>query len=222
MPDTVTQVGFDAFAGTPVVYARLSAGCEQWNETFINCTELQSVEIPEGVKVLDNVFQECSALETVTLPEDVTSISGCFVNCTALREVTLPGSIQYISDGDFTNCQSLTELTLPEGLIGIGDWEFNGSGIQSLHLPASLKDVNADTFFGMQLSSLTVSEDNPYYWMDGDFLMQAKRGRHNPLLCPAGGGNGRTAGGHHCHWGRGIRRSEEFAGNYLAGAAENH
>lgn len=183
LPDTVTQVGLDAFAGTPVVYARLSAGCEQWNETFINCMELQSVEIPEGVKTLDGVFQECSALETVTLPEGVTSISGCFVNCTALREVTLPESIQYISDGDFSNCQSLTELTLPEGLIGIGDWEFNGSGIQRLHLPASLVDVDADTFFGMQLSSLTVSEDNPYYWMDGDFLMRRKE--EDTILCYA-------------------------------------
>ena len=183
LPDTITEVGASAFAGTSVVHARLSAGCAHWVGTFVNCTELQTVEIPEGVKVLSAVFQECPALETVTLPEGVTSISGCFANCTALREVTLPGSIQYISDGDFSNCQSLTELTLPEGLIGISGWEFNGSGIQSLHLPASLVDVNADTFFGMQMYSLTVSEDNPYYWMDGDFLM--KRRDQETTLCYA-------------------------------------
>ena len=183
LPDTIPEVGFDAFAGTPAVYARLSAGCEHWNETFANCTELQSVEIPEGVKSLEGVFQECTALETVTVPEGVTAISGCFVNCTALREVTLPKSIQYLSDGNFSNCRSLTELTLPEGLIGISGWEFNGSGIQSLHLPASVADVNADVFYGMQLSSLTVSEDNPYYWMDGDFLMQKKN--QDTILCYA-------------------------------------
>ena len=47
LPDTITQVGENAFMGTPVVHARLSAGCEEWSGTFTDCTELQSVEIPE-------------------------------------------------------------------------------------------------------------------------------------------------------------------------------
>ena len=183
LPDTITEVGYNVFSGAPVVHARLSAGCEEWSGTFINCTELQSVEIPKGVKTLDSVFQECPALETVTLPEGVTSISGCSVNCTALREVTLPESLEFLYGNNFACCESLTELTLPEGLKELGSWEFAESGIQSLHLPASLVDVTADTFFGMQMDSLTVSEDNPYYWMDGDFLM--KRGNQETTLCYA-------------------------------------
>ena len=183
LPDTVTKVGTSAFLGTPVVRARLSAGCENWKETFLACDQLQSVEIPYGVQRLDTVFSGCSALETVALPESVVSISGCFSQCTSLREVTLPESLEFLYSNNFACCESLTELTLPEGLKGLGDWEFTESGIQSLHLPTSLEEVSASTFFCTQLSGLTVSEDNPYYWMDGDFLML--RRDHDMILCYA-------------------------------------
>ena len=183
LPDTVTKVGTAAFSGTPVVRARLSAGCENWNETFLWCDQLQAVEIPYGVQRLDMVFYGCSALETVALPESVVSISGCFSQCTSLREVTLPESLESLYSNNFVYCENLTELTLPEGLKALGSWEFAESGIQSLHLPASLEEVSADTFFRTQLSALTVAEDNPYYWMDGDFLML--RRDQDTILCYA-------------------------------------
>ena len=183
LPDTVTQVGPDAFGGTPVVRARLSADCENWKETFQGCDQLESVEIPYGVQRLDTVFSGCSALETVALPESVVSISGCFSQCTSLREVTLPESLEFLCGNNFACCESLTELTLPEGLKKLGSWEFAESGIQSLHLPASLEEVSARTFFYTQLSELTVSEDNPYYWMDGNFLML--RRDQDMVLCYA-------------------------------------
>ena len=183
LPDTVTQVGSGAFEGTPVVHARLSAGCENWEETFLGCDQIRSVEIPYGVQRLDAVFSGCSALETVALPESVVSISGCFSNCTSLREVTLPESLEFLYGNNFACCENLTELTLPEGLKELGSWEFADSGIQSLHLPASLEEVSARTFFRTQLSNLTVSEDNPYYWMDGDFLMLQRD--QDTVLCYA-------------------------------------
>ena len=183
LPDTITKVGASAFVGTPVVYARLSGGCENWKETFQCCEQLQSVEIPYGVQQLDGVFYGCSALETAALPESVISISGCFSECTSLREVTLPESLEYLYSYNFIRCGNLTEITLPEGLKGLGDLEFDESGIQSLYLPASVEEVSATTFVRAPLTSLTVSEDNPYYWMDGDFLMQRKN--QDTILCYA-------------------------------------
>lgn len=183
LPDTITKVGASAFVGTPVVYARLSGGCENWKETFQGCEQLRAVEIPYGVQQLDGVLYGCSALETVALPESVISISGCFSECTSLREVTLPKSLEYLFSYNFIRCENLTELTLPEGLKGLGDLEFDESGIHSLHLPASVEEVSATTFLRAPLTSLTVSEDNPYYWMDGDFLMQRKD--QDTILCYA-------------------------------------
>lgn len=183
LPDTVTQVGASAFERTPVVYVRLSGGCENWKDTFLACDLLESVEIPYGVQRLVAVFSGCSALETVALPESVVSISGCFSNCTSLREVTLPESLEFLYGNNFACCESLTELTLPDGLKDLGSGEFAESGIQSLHLPASMEEVSARTFSCARLSALTVSEDNPYYWMDGDFLMWRKD--QDTILCYA-------------------------------------
>lgn len=54
LPDTVTSIGFEAFA---------------------ECKNISVFEVPSGVTELQQTFLGCSALRTVTVPESVTSIS---------------------------------------------------------------------------------------------------------------------------------------------------
>ena len=73
------------------------------NSAFIDCTELTSVTIPDGVTSIDEAaFLCCTSLTSVTIPDSVTSIkSKAFFNCTSLKSVTIPASVTNINIGDY-------------------------------------------------------------------------------------------------------------------------
>ena len=70
------------------------------DNAFIDCTELTSVTIPDGVTSIDEAaFLGCTSLTSVTIPDSVTSIkSKAFFNCTSLKSVTIPASVTNIGD----------------------------------------------------------------------------------------------------------------------------
>ena len=70
------------------------------DNAFIDCTELTSVTIPDGVTSIDvAAFLGCTSLTSVTIPDSVTSIkSKAFFNCTSLKSVTIPASVTNIGD----------------------------------------------------------------------------------------------------------------------------
>lgn len=54
-------------------------------------------------------FLNCTALETVELPGTVTSIgSNAFKGCTNLTKITIPASVTAIQTTSFSNCPNLT------------------------------------------------------------------------------------------------------------------
>ena len=53
----------------------------------------------------DYAFMDCSDMTSVTIPEGVTSISvGAFEGCTALTSVTIPEGVTSIDEGAFYGC----------------------------------------------------------------------------------------------------------------------
>ena len=70
------------------------------DNAFIDCTELTSVTIPDGVTSIDEAaFLCCTSLTSVTIPDSVTSIkSKAFFKCTSLKSVTIPASVTNIGD----------------------------------------------------------------------------------------------------------------------------
>ena len=73
------------------------------DNAFIDCTELTSVTIPDGVTSIDEAaFWGCTSLTSVTIPDSVTSIkSKAFFKCTSLKSVTIPASVTNINIGDY-------------------------------------------------------------------------------------------------------------------------
>ena len=95
---------------------------------FYNCTELESVTIPNSVtKIGVYAFYNCSSLESITIPESVTSIgSNAFYGCRSLTSITIPDSVTSIGDKVFRNCTSITSVTIPNSITEIGESAFYG------------------------------------------------------------------------------------------------
>ncbi len=126
--------------------------------TFLSCTSLTSIALPEGVTTIDNnAFDNCSALTFVSLPKTLTTINDCaFYGCKALHSVTLPEGVSHVGWMAFWNCSSLERVVLLGGTPPSID-ESGGKNILSndvdnvkIYVPATAYEAYAATLWGEQ------------------------------------------------------------------------
>jgi len=131
-------------------------------EAFYNCTNLETITIPEGVKYIEReAFGNCTNLTSIVLPESVTDIGGyTFQNCSKLESVRLPSNMQSISEGTFYDCTSLREITLPNNLTEIWFYAFkNCSSLESITLGEKVAIIKNSAFEGCSgLKSINIPE----------------------------------------------------------------
>lgn len=95
---------------------------------FYNYSNLTSVEIPYGVKVIGyNSFNGCFSLKSITIPNSVTYIDGwAFYNCSNLTSVKIGNSVTDIYEAAFADCTSLKSVEIPESVTSIDISTFSG------------------------------------------------------------------------------------------------
>ena len=95
------------------------------DNAFQDCKDLQTIELPEGLKTIGAWAFAESGLTQIQIPDSVSEIGeNAFINCVALEKVKLPWELIEISTRCFFGCTGLVELNLPQGLQRIGDWSF--------------------------------------------------------------------------------------------------
>ena len=142
LPETVTDIYFDAFRG---------------------CRELTCVTLPDSVTYLgSSVFAECEALTEVTLPKGLTSIENAtFKDCGSLTKIEIPAGVKSIGSSAFEGC-ALKEVVLPDGVERIGDRAFYYCDeLASVVFPDSISEMGLDVLFS------TAYYDNEANWKDG-------------------------------------------------------
>lgn len=110
VPDNVTEIGKNAFAGAPISELVLGNSLQTIGEyAFAQCTDLTHLEIPSSVRTIETcAFDSCRSLESVTINSGLKTIGElAFANCTSLIGVTLPDTVSSISTRAFINCSSM-------------------------------------------------------------------------------------------------------------------
>ena len=119
------------------------------NNAFKSCTALANVSIPSSVKTLGSlVFSGCTSLVNVTLPNTIPYLNGgVFQNCTSLASITIPNSVKYIDGSAFSGCTSLTSVTIPNSVTGIGHRAFNScTNLAEISIPSSVSFMSSEVF----------------------------------------------------------------------------
>ena len=153
--------------------------------TFLNCSELTSVEIPNSVtNIKYDAFSMCENLSSVVFSNALTSIghlafsyctslsgelilpsslhdigSCCFENCSSLSGIlTIPESVSYIGDECFTQCTGFTGVVFPDNIQTIpGAFAYCTGLSGDLIIPDQCTSIKPGAFFGCSnLSSLTI------------------------------------------------------------------
>lgn len=105
----VTSIGVYAFAlHSKITSVSIADSVTQIGRSaFWSASSLTEVTIPASVVNLIDSFIECKNLSSVTLSEGIQKIDGTFKNCTALTRVTIPASVTSIGIYSFNGCSSL-------------------------------------------------------------------------------------------------------------------
>lgn len=81
------------------------------DHAFSDCTLLQSILIPEGIKRIEHMaFSKCYNLGNIVLPSTLEYIGDRAFEYTHITTVTIPEKVDYIGDYAFDNCSQLSNV----------------------------------------------------------------------------------------------------------------
>ena len=130
-------------------------------------------QVPEGVEHIDPFsFHSCKNLINVVLPNGLKTIGrGAFSWTDHLQTINIPDGVTTIADGVF-GYTVLEEVIFPDSVTSIGSDIFHMiEPLKKVHLGAGLATFPTALFCSnKEKIALTISENNPYFYMVGDVV----------------------------------------------------
>lgn len=120
---------------------------------FSACTQLEHIDIPLGIKIIEKGTFYNTPLRTVSFPSTLTKIrDDAFCN-TNLESVVIPDSVTFIGQNTFGGCHYLEHIELSKNLKSIEYNMFNNcSSLSELLIPKSVTYLGGNAF--MRCNSL--------------------------------------------------------------------
>lgn len=119
------------------------------SEAFAFCNLLHTVNLSEGLEIIEEYAFGYSSLRSITIPDTVTQIGeSAFYWCDYLEEVVLSNSLTKIEDYLFYGCYRLQKVTIPESITEIGKEAFYWTNLLSLTIPQGVTSIGDGAFYG--------------------------------------------------------------------------
>lgn len=165
MSDSVTDIGYSAFGGTPILESESNweGDALYLNDILLRVREDASFSdfaIKEGTRIIGSgALQEQENLKSITIPDSVTTIGRrAFADCENLETVILGASTTTIRLGAFIECGSLTNVILPEGLTDIHSEAFKECwALENVTIPESVTFIGSFAFTAGSVKRVNIS-----------------------------------------------------------------
>lgn len=116
---------------------------------YINGKKVEGeLVIPDGLTSIgDYAFEKCTQITYLTIPDSVKYIGKyAFANCHNVELKSFPSAVKEIGEHAFVACSKITSIDLGKELEKIGDSAFLGSRIETVIIPASIKEIGYYAF----------------------------------------------------------------------------
>ena len=157
IPDSVKEIGNEAFAANELAGVVLGNGIERIGNYAFAWNKLTGVTIPGSVKTISEGAFADNELESVTLEDGIRTIGPEAFAWNALTEVTIPGSVTEIQRAAFYE-NALASLTLRNGLQRIGKGAFAWNQLASVTIPGSVETIGEQAFVENDLTSVVLED----------------------------------------------------------------
>ena len=117
--------------------------------SFEWCTELESIDIPEGCVFIGNsAFSVCENLSDVILPESMEYIDHyAFSYCNSIETIAVPDNVYYLGKYAFTCCMGLKEVELGNGITILKEGLFESAEkLNSVNLGSNIEEISNSAF----------------------------------------------------------------------------
>lgn len=168
LPDTITNIGDEAFIGTGLAEITLPSGvteikdgslafCENLTTVRINSNNisigdsafsyserLKSIEMNGSIDYIgERAFEYCNDLAKIPPISNRCSFIGesAFSHCKNLTEITIPGNVSYVGKYAFSFCESLADLTIENGVKSLSHAFVGCTSLTEITIPASVTDM---------------------------------------------------------------------------------
>ena len=141
IPDTITDIGKDAFV----------------------CANLTNVNMPKNLKTIeDGAFYEMK-MEELILPEGLETIGASAFRISTFTNLVIPNSVISIGEKAFDSCKKLTKVKLPNSIKTLETSIFASCyALKSITIPASVTEIKRSAFYySTGLESVTFLSQNP-------------------------------------------------------------
>ncbi len=133
-------------------------------ETLLWCPQGKqgTMEVPEGVHVIEKYAFKKSHLSEVRLPDSLREIGeGAFDDCSArFTDPAIPSHVEKIGEGAFSDCREIKEIRLPEGIKVVGEHMFSGcSKLTDVYLPQGITAIEKCAFAYCNFESIDLPKD---------------------------------------------------------------
>ena len=169
---------------TPALLARLDENTGGYAIRAASKTFKGKLVLPTGqnaTTILEEGFRDCTGITSLYIPDNITVIgASAFQGCSNLRRVRLPRSEEFtaIPVYMFADCIRLYDAEIPENVSSIGGGAFGHcASLKEIYIPASvtlLDGLYQDyslPYTGCTPERVTVAEENPAYYLDGNCIM---------------------------------------------------
>lgn len=163
IPDSVTEIGANAFAGCTNLTSVTYGG--DWSKLTIQSgnpavEDAVNAQLFDFKFILNNtaviVIRYNGTAADVTIPsrykgKPVTAIDHAAFQDSAVTSVTIPDSVTAIPDDAFSYCSNLTNISIPNSVTFIGFSAFNScTSLKSITLPSSLSTIQSYAFYNCE------------------------------------------------------------------------
>ncbi|MDE6561435.1 MAG: leucine-rich repeat protein [Muribaculaceae bacterium] len=162
MPDAVEKIearGYSPFYGCNALrYVKVSKSLKSINnDLFEYNSNIESVEIPEGITSIGSYAFSGTNIESITLPESLISIGSHAFGGSSLKSIKIPQNVTYIGESAFNNCINLTEVTLNSYSNDLSSTFYGCESIKTITVPSVTPPaVTGDPFGSVDKDNVTV------------------------------------------------------------------